>query len=60
MVGGGASKIGWDALAGIGYQWNDRISVVAGYRALGVDYEHAGFVYDVVQRGPILGATFEF
>jgi hypothetical protein len=34
------------------------ISLVAGYRGLGVDYENNGFVFDVVQHGPILGAVF--
>jgi hypothetical protein len=33
---------------------------VAGYRALGVDYSHDGFVYDVVQKGPILGLMVQF
>ncbi len=29
------------------------ISAVAGYRALGVNYDNDGFVFDVVQQGPI-------
>ena len=47
-------------LGGVGYQWNDRFSTVGGYRALGVDYSDDGFVYDVVQHGPYLGAIFHF
>ena len=45
---------------------NDQIRGVAdhlaslGYRALGVDYENDGFVYDVVQHGPVLGMVFRF
>jgi hypothetical protein len=44
-----------DVAAAIGYRFNDRVSAVAGYRALGVDYSNDdGFVFDVVQQGPIL------
>ena len=61
MIGGGASSdIVWDVLGGVGYQFNDTISAVAGYRAAGVDYENEGFVYDVIQHGPILGVVFRF
>lgn len=62
MVGGFgvSSDIMWDVLGGIGYEFSDSFSVVAGYRALGVDYANDGFVYDVVQQGPILGAVFRF
>jgi hypothetical protein len=62
MIGGfgAGSDLTWDVLAAAGYQWNDRFSLVAGYRALGVDYDKDGFVYDVVQHGPILGAVFRF
>ena len=60
MIGGGGSDLTWDVLAGIGYQWTDRFSTSLGYRALGVDFEEDGFVYDVVQHGPVLGLQFRF
>ncbi|WP_244555078.1 hypothetical protein [Mesorhizobium prunaredense] len=61
LIGGGASSdIVWDVMGGVGYQFTDTISAVAGYRAAGVDYENDGFVYDVIQHGPILGAVFRF
>lgn len=62
MVGGfGAnSKIMWDVMGGLGYSFNEMFSVVAGYRGLGVDYSHNGFVYDVVQHGPIFGGVIHF
>ena len=61
MIGGGASSdIVWDVLGGVGYQFTDKISAIAGYRAAGVDYENDGFVYDVIQHGPILGVVFHF
>ena len=47
-------------MGGGGYQFTDSFSAVIGYRAAGVDYENDGFVYDVVQHGPILGAVFRF
>ncbi|MCC2609366.1 hypothetical protein ABK249_11375 [Neorhizobium sp. Rsf11] len=60
LVGAGQADLDWDLAAGIGYQFNDRISAVAGYRALGVDYSNDGFVFDVVQQGPILGLVVRF
>lgn len=62
MVGGfgAGSDITWDLLAGVGYQYNEHISFAVGYRAMGVDYDHDGFVYDVVQHGPVLGTVFKF
>ncbi|MEQ1942951.1 hypothetical protein ABMA32_11090 [Mesorhizobium sp. VNQ89] len=62
MVGGlgAGSDVSWDVLGAVGYQWTERTSIVGGYRALGVDYENDGFLYDVVQSGPVLGAVFRF
>lgn len=62
MVGGfgASSDITWDVLGGAGYQWNERLSFVGGYRALGVDYHDDGFVYDVVQHGPYFGTLIQF
>ncbi|WP_353643112.1 hypothetical protein [Mesorhizobium sp. WSM2239] len=62
MIGGfGASAdLEWDVLGGVGYQWNDRIATVGGYRALGVDYQDDGFVYDIVQHGWFFGAVMRF
>jgi hypothetical protein len=62
MVGGFGvgSDFTWDAMGGVGYQWTDKFATVLGYRALGVDYEDDGLVYDVVQQGVALGAVFNF
>jgi hypothetical protein len=61
LIGGGASsELLWDVMGGAGYQFTDSFSAVVGYRAMGVDYENGGFVYDTVQQGPILGAVFRF
>lgn len=60
LVGAGEADLDWDLAAGVGYEFNDRISTVAGYRALGVDYNGDRFVFDVVQQGPILGLVVRF
>lgn len=62
MIGGfgAASELTWDLMGGAGYVLNDRVSLVGGYRALSVDYENDGFLFDVVEHGPIIGAVFNF
>ena len=60
LVGGGGADIDWDVAATVGYKFNDTFSAVLGYRALGVDYSKDGFVFDVVQQGPILGLAVKF
>lgn len=62
MVGGFGvgAEIDWDAMGGIGYKWNDTFSSVLAYRAIGVNYDNDGFVYDVVQHGVALGLVFNF
>jgi hypothetical protein len=59
-IGGGQAKLDWDVTGAIGYQFKQNFSAVTGYRALGVDYSHDGFVYDVVQQGPIMGVVYQF
>lgn len=62
MVGGFgvASDLVWDAMGVVGYEVSDVTSIIVGYRATGVDYSSGGFVYDVVQQGPVIGAAFRF
>lgn len=60
LVGGGGADIDWDVALGLGYRFSDTISAVAGYRALGVNYDNDGFVFDAVQQGPILGVAIRF
>ena len=57
---GVSSKFMWDVMGGLGYQFSDTFSMLAGYRGLGVNYRNDGFLYDVVQNGPILGFVFRF
>lgn len=60
LVGKGQAKVEWDVMAGLGYAFDQRLSAVAGYRALGVNYNRSGFAYDVVQQGPMMGLVFRF
>lgn len=62
MIGGFGvgSDLMWDLIGGAGYDFTDHVSAFAGYRAASVDYSHDGFVYDVVEQGPVLAAVFKF
>lgn len=62
LVGGFgvSSDFMWDVMGSIGYEFNDSFSMTAGYRVQSVDYSNNGFVYDVVQSGPMFGAVFKF
>lgn len=60
LVGAGGANIDWDVAGGLGYKFNDRVSAVAGYRALGVNYRNDGFTFDVVEQGPIFGVAIHF
>lgn len=62
MIGGFgvSSDFTWDVMGGLGYDAADWVSLVAGYRGLGVDYENDGFVFDVTLHGPIIGAVLRF
>ncbi|WP_027997973.1 hypothetical protein [Sinorhizobium arboris] len=60
LAGAGGADLDWDVAAAIGYRFSDTVSALAGYRALGVDYSKDGFVFDVVEQGPILGLSVRF
>jgi len=59
-LGGGGSKFTWQVFAGGGYNINPKIALIFGYRVLDVDYDKNNFIYDMNQRGPILGVGFKF
>jgi len=54
------SKLFYDLNLNFGYQWNDAIGTVVGYRMFDVDYDHKGFLWDVQQAGFGLGLTWRF
>jgi hypothetical protein len=62
LVGGFgvSSDIMWDVMAGLGYQITGSVSLFAGYRAADVDFRDGGFVYNVTQKGPLLGGVIRF
>lgn len=60
MAGAGQSRKDWDLAALAGWEFLPGFSAVAGYRAMGVNYRHDGFVYDIVQKGPLLGISGRF
>ncbi len=62
LLGGITSEIVVDFFGGVGYAFTQRVSAVAGYRYLKVDYKQGNgdFVYDVQMHGPIVGAIFRF
>jgi hypothetical protein len=59
-LGGGGSKFTWQLFGGVGYDVTPRIALVGGYRALDVNYDKNSFIYDMNQRGPIMGVGFRF
>jgi hypothetical protein len=59
-LGGGGSKFTWQVFGGAGYNINPKIALIFGYRLLDVDYDKNNFVYDMNQRGPIVGLGFRF
>jgi len=59
-LGGGGSKFTWQLFGGAGYNVNPKIALIFGYRVLDVDYNKNNFVYDMNQRGPIMGLSFKF
>lgn len=58
--GGAESELTWQALAGFGFQFNNSVSAIVGYRAMGIDYEKDGFLLDTVSHGPALGLKISF
>lgn len=50
----------WDLFSTVRYRLSDWAWIGFGYRYLSVDYDHGGFLYDVDQQGPVLGAAFRF
>lgn len=57
---GVGSRLTWQAIGTVNYQWNQQLALRLGYRVLSVDYEEGAFLYDVRMQGPVLGATYRF
>ena len=59
-LGGGGSKFTWQVFGGLGYNIKPNIALIGGYRVLDVNYDKNNFLYDMNQRGPIMGLGFRF
>lgn len=59
-VGAGGSKLSWEALGFLDYQFSDRWSGILGYRYLDVERTSHGRDIDVALSGPLIGAQFRF
>ncbi|HEY0430822.1 MAG TPA: hypothetical protein VGC61_03360, partial [Pyrinomonadaceae bacterium] len=59
-LGGGGSKFTWQLFGGLGYNIKPNIALIGGYRVLDVNYDKNNFLYDMNQRGPIMGLGFRF
>lgn len=57
---GAASDFSWDVLGAIGWSPRKNVSLFVGYRAQAVDYSNDGFVFDVIQQGPLIGGAIRF
>ncbi len=61
LAGAGESDLSTDLMLLAGYDVNERLAVVAGYRRLSTDFEtSAGFRFDTTLQGPGLGVEYRF
>ncbi len=51
---GSSSELTWQSIAGVAYAFRPNASLLAGYRALGMDYDRRGFRLDTVSHGPLV------
>lgn len=57
---GVGSSLTWSVLASTTYTFTDTFSASAGYKALKVNYDNHGQVYDTLLSGPVMGVTWRF
>lgn len=57
---GVGSDYTWSMLASINYTFINNLTVSAGYKAFKVNYDRQDHVHNILQSGPILGATWHF
>ena len=57
---GAASTLTWQALTALDLKLAATTTLSGGYRAIGYDYDHNDFIYNIVSHGPFLGFNFEF
>lgn len=57
---GVGTEFTWQAIAVVAAKLGSDVSIDAGYRAIGLDYEASGASYDVLFHGPIIGLALSF
>ncbi len=57
---GAGSESTWQLLAAVGYNLNERYSLLTGYRYLSVNYRSGGFIYDTNMKGLVTGLGIRF
>jgi len=57
---GVGSDFTWQAEAALGVKLSQRMFAELGYRALGVDYDHGGLIYNTVTHGILINAGLSF
>lgn len=57
---GAGSRITYQALAGVNWQFSPTFAAKAGYRYLYQDYDSNGFVWDMAQHGAYIGLGIRF
>ena len=58
----GATTLTWDVRAAIGFDVTRLITIRAGYRGMGVEYDASTvtFTYDTIVHGPFVGVSIQF
>jgi opacity protein-like surface antigen len=59
-IGGGGTKLSWQALAGFDWRFSKHMAAKFGYRYLSLDYDHTDLVYDMAMAGGYAGLGFRF
>jgi opacity protein-like surface antigen len=59
-LGGGGSRLTWQVLAGLNWQFKKNYDLKFGYRELSWDYSDGGITWDVKMRGPYVGLGIRF
>jgi hypothetical protein len=57
---GAASDLAWQIEMLVNWSFTPRTALMMGYRWISIDYDHNGFVYDMLSQGPQLGITMRF
>lgn len=60
LAGGGGAKFIWDVSGIVGYNFYSNWNLSAGYRVVDADYNRDGYVFDIKQKGPLIGVYSRF